>query len=70
MAQFRGTLLGQRGAVSRLGSKKSGLVALVDGWHKGIRVIAWTAKDGQDHFTVWRTGGSSGDAKPDMIADI
>jgi hypothetical protein len=31
MAQFRGTLHGQRGEASRLGSKKSGLTARVDG---------------------------------------
>lgn len=59
MAQFRGTIHGQRGEASRLGSKSSGLSVTANGWDTGVRVElshvgTW------DHVTVWRTGGSNG----------
>ena len=59
MAHFRATIQGQRGLVSRLGSKKSGIVATVDGWHRGVRIKAGHV-NGQDVFTVTLTGGSDG----------
>ena len=57
MAQFRGTMQGDRGIASRLGSKKNGLAMRCDGWTKGIRVVA-EHKDGQDVFSVYITSGS------------
>lgn len=60
MAQFRATIQGQRGQASRLGSKKSGLVADINGWHNGVRVLAeYDEKNGTDVFVVYKTGGSS-----------
>ena len=59
MAHFRATIQGQRGLVSRLGSKKSGIHATVNGWDEGIEVRA-RHQDGKDCFVVWLTGGSNG----------
>lgn len=60
MAQFRGTIQGQRGMASRLGSKNSGLEVSCDGWNSGVTVSAYIGKDGKDHFTISLTGGSGG----------
>jgi hypothetical protein len=57
MAQFRATISGQRGEASRLGSKNSGMSALVNGWNSGVRVEARHI-DGMDCFDVYATGGS------------
>jgi len=60
MAQYRATIKGNRGVGSRLGSKKTGLIATIDGWDDGIMVQAsWNEKKDCDEFTVWRTGGSN-----------
>lgn len=58
MAQFRGTIAGQRGEASRLGSKNSGLVVTANGWDTGVRVVARHV-DGEDVFDVFATGGSN-----------
>lgn len=58
MANFRGTLKGQRGEASRLGSKKTGLVATVNGWNIGVHIEADHDKQG-DLIRVYSTGGSN-----------
>jgi len=69
MAQFRGIVQGQQGTASRLGSKKSGLWATVNGWDSGILVEA-SHKDGKDVFTIWRTSGSNGSNYVEQIATV
>lgn len=60
MAQFRGVVQGQRGEVSRLGGKSSGLTVKANGWDCGIEVRAsYDTESGEDRFTVWVTGGSN-----------
>lgn len=59
MAQFRGTLQGNRGMASRLGHKSTGLIATVDGWHGGVSVVAQHNDAMGDYFEVYATGGSS-----------
>ncbi len=59
MAQFKGTVKGQRGEASRLGGKKSGLEVTANGWNDGIR-ISVKHIDGKDMFTIYRTAGSNG----------
>jgi hypothetical protein len=68
MAQFRGTVEGQRGAASRLGGKSSGLTVKANGWHGGVTVnaSALSSKGDGDRFTVWGTGGSGGQ-RPDAF---
>ena len=58
MAQFRAVIQGQKGEASRLGSKKSGMCADVDGWNAGVSVRAFHL-DGKDGFRVSMTSGSS-----------
>jgi hypothetical protein len=59
MAQFRATIHGQRGEASRLGSKKTGITAHVNGWDAGISVYA-AHQNGRDAFEVRLTTGSNG----------
>lgn len=62
MAQFRGTIEGARGGASRLGHKSGGITVTANGWDDGVKVYA-DHRDGRDHFTVIRTGGSHGGAE-------
>ena len=59
MARFRGTIQGNRGQTSRLGSANSGLLMEANGWNFGIRVRVSTAGN-SDRFEVYKTGGSNG----------
>jgi hypothetical protein len=63
MARFRGTVQGNKGGASRLGSPKSGLTVTCDGWNLGIEVHASVDENGKDVFTVYKTGGSNGSVK-------
>lgn len=70
MAHFRGTLQGQRGEASRLGSAKTGLEAHINGWNKGIEVRAYVdEKSGEDKFIVWLTSGSNGHTQSREIGE-
>jgi len=68
MAQFHATIKGQRGGASRLGSKRSGIVANINGWDAGIRVEAFH-EDGQDTFRVYATSGSN-ESSPDVLLGV
>jgi len=61
MAQFRGTIQGNRSEVSRLGSKNSGLRVSANGWNIGVDVHL-SHVDGKDVVVVYLTNGSSGDS--------
>jgi hypothetical protein len=71
MAHFRAVILGQRGQASLLGSKKSGLIATIDGWHRGITVYA-NHINGKDVFHIYKTTGSAEDHNDDkeLIAEV
>jgi hypothetical protein len=69
MAQFLGSVQGQRGQVTRLGSKSSGLEVRANGWTVGVCVAA-THVDGKDVFHVFRTAGSNGYGASELIATI
>ncbi len=61
MARFKATLKGSRGAASRLGGKKAGARATVNGWHAGVHVEAEAdPATERDVFYVYVTGGSHG----------
>jgi hypothetical protein len=68
MAQYRGTIRGQRGTASRLGSKVSGLTATANGWDIGVRVVL-SHVHGHDHVSVYRTAGSNG-SQPDCLLAV
>lgn len=59
MAHFRAVIQGQRGPASRLGSKHSGLKAIVNGWTVGCSVEA-THEGDKDVFRIYKTNGSNG----------
>lgn len=59
MAQFRGTVQGNRGEASRLGNKSSGLTVTCNGWNMGVKVVAtYDNETDTDVFKVYKTGGS------------
>lgn len=58
MAHFRGTLQGNRGETSRLGSKASGLEATLNGWNFGVRVSLFVDTNGNDAVHIALTSGS------------
>jgi len=66
MAQFRGTVEGNRGEASRLGTPASGMVTTCNGWNMGVTVIA-THNDGVDRFEVLKTGGSNNNWKRELV---
>jgi hypothetical protein len=69
MAQFRATIQGQRGAMSRLGSKNSGLRVRADGWNGGVEVHANTEND-RDVFAVYATSGSNGRKSGEYLGSV
>jgi hypothetical protein len=58
MAHYRGVLQGSRGSTSRLGTKSSGLYAILSGWDVGVQVTI-QHEDGKDVIYVRKTGGSN-----------
>ena len=61
MSQFYGSMQGSRGAVTRTGSKASGVEAHVRGWNVGTRTIAYFDYErNEDAIDVYLTAGSSG----------
>ena len=69
MAQFRGTIEGNRGGVSRLGGKASGLTVTADGWNSGVKVEAFHI-DGKDVFRIYKTGGSNAQVNRVLVAEV
>jgi len=65
MAQFYGSMKGNRGEATRMGTKGSGMMAHIRGWGVGIRVEL-THRNGTDICTVYKTSGSNKTA-PDII---
>ena len=62
MAQYRGTLQGNRGSASRLGTKPSDLEVTAHGWHLGLRaVIYWDSTAQEDRLRVELNSGSGHD---------
>lgn len=57
MAQFRGTVEGNRGEASRLGHKTSGLVTECNAWDIGIKCQAHH-RNGEDVIEIMVNGGS------------
>jgi hypothetical protein len=58
MAHFRGTVIGNQGEASRLGTKGSGLLVTAHAWNLGVHVRLYVGADGQDHAAVVLTEGS------------
>ena len=58
MAQFKAEIKGNRGSVSRLGHKTTGISSHTCGWNSGIKVEGHFDEELGDIFLVWQTGGS------------
>ena len=58
MAQFKAEIQGNRGSVSRLGHKTTGISSHTCGWNSGIRVEGHFDEELGDIFLVWQTSGS------------
>jgi hypothetical protein len=59
MAHFIGKVVGSRGSATRLGTKRTGLMAEANGWELGARIEMQHDPDtGEDTATVYLTGGS------------
>jgi hypothetical protein len=71
MAQYIGYLQGQRREVSRLGTKKSGLVATAQGWEVGARIyISWNEKTQEDEVWIYATSGTNGRRNAKLLGKI
>ena len=58
MAQFKAEIKGNRGSVSRLGHKTTGISSHTCGWNSGIKVEGHFDEELGDIFLVWQTSGS------------
>jgi hypothetical protein len=59
MAHFIGYMEGSRGQVSRLGTKRSGMVTQVQGWNFGVKAaIYYNEKTDRDEVRIMLTHGS------------
>ena len=58
MAQFKAEIQGNRGSVSRLGHKTTGISSHTCGWESGIKVEGHYDEDLGDIFMVYQTSGS------------
>lgn len=59
MSQFYAEIKGNRKAVTRGGSKASGITGHVRGWNAGIRIEGKHYEDLGDVFLVFSTSGSN-----------
>ena len=68
MSHFYGEMQGNRGEVSRTGSKTSGFSAHIRGWNIGVKIQCWhDEKTNKDEIHIYQTGGSS---KPAVLKEI
>ena len=60
MGHFYGTVRGNRGEASRMGSKLSGMYAHIRGWSIGVAVELYhDTRTGHDVVQVFKTSGSN-----------
>ena len=70
MAQFKAEIQGNRGSVSRLGHKTTGISSHTCGWNSGIKVEGHFDEELGDIFLVWQTSGSGLRRKSIMLGKI
>lgn len=69
MAQFKADIQGNRGKVSRLGTKASGIKVHLNGWSVGCFVVL-EHRDGRDVLRVFRTCGSNDSDPRELLVEI
>jgi hypothetical protein len=61
MAQYYGTIQGNRGEASRIGHKTSGLHSVTNAWGIGCTVLlSWDSSKQCDMIQIYLTDGSNG----------
>ena len=71
MAQFRGTVKGNRSEASRLGHKTTGLRVECNGWNVGVECVAkWDEQTQKDVILIFKTSGSSKSRQKELISII
>ena len=70
MAQFKAEIKGNRGSVSRLGHKTTGISSHTCGWDSGIRVEGHHDEDLGDVFMVYQTSGSGFKSKSVLLGKL
>jgi len=69
VAHYRALIQGNRGEVSRLGTKKSGMKAVVNAWGIGVKVEV-QYENGENVFRVYKTGGSNNNVHHVLVVEI
>ena len=71
MAEFRGTVQGNRGEASGLGHKNSGLVTECNTWQFGVKCKAYyNDYHDKNEIIIYSTGGSGYNSSVEVIAII
>ena len=75
MAHFRGVLQGRRGSTSRLGDKRKGIHATLNGWNAGVYVELCHENEqdrgsGRDVVRVYQTKGSNGGGEKVLVLTL
>ena len=71
MAEFRGTVQGNRGEASRLGHKSSGLTTECNTWNFGVRCRAvYNEFTERNEIVVFSTSGSGYGSSDEVIAIV
>ena len=73
MAHFIGRLQGRRGSTSRLGDKRKGIHATLNGWNFGLYVELSHESDsgaGRDVVRIYQTKGSNGGGEKALVLTL
>ena len=70
MAQFKAEIKGNRGSVSRLGHKTTGISSHTCGWNSGIKVEGHFDEELGDIFLVWQTSGSGFKGRSTLLGKL
>jgi len=63
MAHFYGSIQGNRGEATRMGTKDSGISAHIRGWDIGAKVVCFVDFEGRDCVTLLVSGGTNASKK-------
>ena len=70
MAQFKAEIQGNRGSVSRLGHKTTGIQGHICGWNSGIKIEGHHDEHLGDIFLVWQTSGSGFKGRSTLLGKL
>ena len=70
MAQFKAEIQGNRGSVTRLGHKTTGIQGHICGWNSGIKIEGHHGEHLGDIFLVWQTSGSGFKGRSTLLGKL